>query len=60
MESVGEWRTDWGREFHNRGAAREKALSPKVFSLEVCTVRERVEEDRRALGGLWGMRRSDR
>lgn len=58
--SEGESRTGWGREFHSRGAALEKALSPNVFSLEGGTVRVRVEEDRRAREGRWGMRRSDR
>ena len=60
MGSEGESRTDGGREFQSRGAAREKARSPKDLSLDVGVVRERVEEDRRARVGRWGMRRSDR
>ena len=60
MGSEGESRTGWGREFQSRGVVREKALSPKVLNLDVGTVRERVEEDRKARVGRWGMRRSDR
>ena len=51
MGSEGESRTCWGSEFHKRGAVREKALSPKLLSLEGCTVRVRVEEDRRVREG---------
>ena len=43
----GESQTGWGREFQSRGAVREKALSPKVLSLDRRTVRVRVEEDLR-------------
>ena len=39
---------------------REKALSPKVLRRDDGMVRVRVEEDRRAREGRWGMRRSDR
>ena len=39
---------------------REKALLPKDLSFDLGNVRERVEEDRRARVGRWGMRRSDR
>ena len=60
MGSVGESRTGWGREFQSRGAVLEKALSPKVLSLDGRTVRMRVEEDLRVREGRWGMRRSDR
>ena len=60
MGSVGESRTGWGREFQSRGAVLEKALSPKVLSLDGRTVRVRVEEDLRVQEGRWGMRRSDR
>ena len=60
MGSEGESRTDWGREFQSRGAVLEKALSPKVLSLDGRTVRMRVEEDLRVREGRWGMRRSDR
>ena len=56
----GESQTGWGREFQSRGAVREKALSPKVLSLDRRTVRVRVEEDLRVREGQWGMRRSDR
>ena len=55
-----ESRTGWGREFQSRGAVREKALSPKVLSLDRRTVRVRVEEDLRVREGQWGMRRSHR
>ena len=34
MVSKGESKTGWGREFHSRGADLEKALSPKVLSLD--------------------------
>ena len=60
MGSEGESRTDWGREFQSRGAVLEKALSPKVLSLDGRTVRMRVEEDLRVREGRWGMRSSDR
>ena len=60
MENEGELRTGWGREFHSRGAVLEKALSPNVFSLDGGTVKVRVEEDRRAREGRWGMGRSVR
>ena len=53
MESEGESWTGWGREFHSRGAVLEKALSPKVLSLDGGTVRVRVEEDWRAQKGRW-------
>ena len=59
MESEQESQTGWGREFQSRGAVLEKALSPKVLSLDGGTVRVRVEEDRRAQEGRWGIRRSD-
>ena len=59
-ECVGELRTGLGREFQSRGAVLEKALSPKVLSLDGWTVRVRVEEDLRVREGRWGMRRSDR
>ena len=60
MGSMGESRTGWGRESQSRGAVLEKALSPKVLSLDGRTVRVRVEEDLRVGEGRWGMRRSDR
>ena len=60
MRSEGESRTGWGREFQSLGAVREKALSPKDLSFDLGNVRDRVEEDRRARVGRWGMRRSDR
>ena len=60
MGCVGESRTGLGREFQSRGAVLEKALSPKVLSLDGRTVRVRVEEDLRVREGRWGMRRSDR
>ena len=50
----------WGREFQSRGAVLEKALCPKVLSLDGGIVRVREEEDRRAREGRWGIRRSDR
>ena len=59
MESEQESQTGWGREFQSRGAVLEKALSPKVLSLDGGTVRVRVEEDRRAQEGRWAIRRSD-
>ena len=49
--SLGESRTGWGREFQSRGAVLEKALSPKVFSLDGRTVNVREEEDLRAREG---------
>jgi len=49
--SEGGSRTGLGREFQSRGAVREKAMLPKDLSLDVGTVRKRVEEDRRARVG---------
>ena len=49
-----------GRHLQSRGAVLEKALCPKVLSLDGGIVRVRVEEDRRAQEGLWGIRWSDR
>ena len=60
MGSEGESWTVWGREFQSRGAAREKARSPKVLSLDEGMVRVAVEEDRSVREGRWGMRRSVR
>ena len=60
VESEGESRTGWGRKFHSRDAVLEKALSLKVLSLDDGTVRVRVEAIRKAWGGRWGIRRSDR
>ena len=51
MGSEGESRTGWRKEFHRRGAVLEKALSPKVFSLDGRTVNVREEEDLRAREG---------
>ena len=60
MESEEELQTGWGRVFQSRGAVLEKALSPKVLSLDGGMVRVRVVEDWRAREGRWGIRRSDR
>ena len=60
MESEGQSRTGWGREYHSQGGVLEKAMSLKVLSPDGGMVRVRVEEDRRAREGRWGIRRSDR
>ena len=58
--SEGESRIVGGREFQSRGAAREKARSPKDLSLDGGMVRVAEEEDRSEREGRWGMRRSVR
>ena len=60
MVSEGESRMGWGREFQSWGAVLEKALCPKVLSLDGGIVRVREEGDQRARKGRWGIRRSDR
>ena len=40
----------WGREFQSLGAALEKALSPRLWSFDVCVERRLAEEDLRAWG----------
>ena len=58
MVSEGESRTGWRKEFQSQGADLEKALSPKVLSLDGGIVRVRVEEDRRAREGQCGIRKN--
>ena len=60
MVSDGESRMGWGREFQSRATVLEKALCPKVLSLDGGKVRVREEEDRRAWERRWGIRMSDR
>ena len=50
-----------GKEFHNRGAATEKAISPALTDLLLGTLNNRRELDRMfALPGTYGCNRLDR